>query len=130
MKIVVDSDIEEFKRYYHRLAEDKEWQGTFGFTEELGTSWERVLVENPSLLIVIRENSEIVGHLIWHESSTDEHRKGDPRDEEDKQILNKLAGGKEDLVELRIFCLRLADGVDPEIFLCAYRVEEPEWERR
>ncbi len=55
MKIVVGSDIEEFKRYYRKLAEDKEWQGTFGFTEELGTSWERVLVENPSLLIVVRE---------------------------------------------------------------------------
>jgi hypothetical protein len=80
------------------LAEDKEWQGAFGFTEKLGKSWERVLVENPSLLIVMKQNSEIAGHLIWHESSTDEHRKGDPRDEEDKQILNRLAGGKEDLL--------------------------------
>ena len=106
MRLEVGCDLEEFKRYYRKLAEDKEWQGTFGFTEELGTSWERVLVENPSLLIVMRENSEIIGHLIWHESSTDEHRKGDPRDEEDKQILNKLAGGKEDLVELHEVWLR------------------------
>jgi len=53
LRFEVDCDLEEFKRYYKKLAEDKEWQGTFGFTEELGTSWERVLVENPSLLIVI-----------------------------------------------------------------------------
>jgi len=100
LRFEVGCDLEEFKIYYRKLAEAREWQGTFGFTEELSTSWERVLVENPSLLIIMRENDEIIGHLIWHESSTDEHRKGDPRDEEDKQILNRLAGGKEDLVEL------------------------------
>jgi hypothetical protein len=33
MEIVVCSDMREFKRYYRKLAEDKEWQGTFGFTE-------------------------------------------------------------------------------------------------
>jgi len=43
MKIVVGSDLEEFKRYYKKLALDKEWRGTFGFTEELDTSWEKVL---------------------------------------------------------------------------------------
>ncbi len=106
MRFEVGCDIEQFKRYYRKLAEDKEWQGTFGFTEELGTSWENILVENPSLLIVMRENDEIIGHLIWHESSTDEHRKGDPRDEEDMKILNKLAGRKEDLVELHEIWLR------------------------
>jgi GNAT superfamily N-acetyltransferase len=106
LRFEVGCDLEEFKRYYRKLAEDKEWQGTFGFTEELGTSWERVLVEDPSLLIVMRENGEIIGHLIWHESSTDEHRKGDPRDEEDRQILNRLAGGKKDLVELHEVWLR------------------------
>jgi len=106
MRIVVGCDLEEFKAYYRELAQDKEWQGTFGFTEELGTSWERVLVESPSLLIVMRENNEIIGHLIWHESSTDEHRKDDPRDEEDKRILRKLAGGKKDLIELHEIWLR------------------------
>lgn len=106
MRIVAGCDIEEFKRYYKKLAEDKEWQGTFGFTEELGTSWERVLVENPSLLIVMRENDEIIGHLIWHESNTDEHRKGEPRGEEDKNILRELLGGKKDLIELHEVWLR------------------------
>ncbi len=106
MKIVVGCDLEEFKRYYKKLAEDGEWRSTFGFSEELGTSWEKVLLENPSLLIVMREKGEIAGHLIWHESSTDEHRKGDPRDEEDRGVLTKLAGKKEDLVELHEVWLR------------------------
>jgi GNAT superfamily N-acetyltransferase len=106
MKIVVGCDLKEFKRYYQKLAEDKEWQGTFGFTEELGTSWERVLVENPAQLIVVREDNEIIGHLVWHESNTDEHRAGDPRDEEDMRILRKLAGGKKDVIELHEIWLR------------------------
>lgn len=106
MKIVVGCDLEEFKRYYRKLAEDKEWQGTFGFTEELGTSWEKVLAENPDQLIVMKEDSEIIGHLVWHESNTDEHRAGDPRDEEDMSILRKLAGGKKDVIELHEIWLR------------------------
>jgi len=107
MRIVVGCDLEEFKKYYRRLALDKEWRGTFGFTEELDTSWEKVLVENPSLLIVWRENNEIIGHAIWHETSTDEHREGDPRDREDREILRKLCGGKKDnIVELHEIWLR------------------------
>jgi hypothetical protein len=51
-------------------------------------------------LIVWRENDKIVGHAVWHESSTEEHRKGHPRDKEDKEALEKLLGGKKDLVEL------------------------------
>jgi GNAT superfamily N-acetyltransferase len=106
LKIVVGCDIEEFKRYYGKLAEDKDWQGTFWFTEELGTDWERILVENSSLLIDLRENHEIVGHRIWHESNTDEHRRGDPRDEEDRQILKKLAEVKGGSCELHEIWLR------------------------
>ncbi|NIO37277.1 GNAT family N-acetyltransferase [Candidatus Bathyarchaeota archaeon] len=107
MRIVVGCDLEEFKTYYKRLALDKEWQGTFGFTEELDTSWERVLVKNPSLLLVLRENDEIIGHAIWHETSTDEHRERDPRDKEDREILRKICGGKKDnIVELHEVWLR------------------------
>ena len=107
MRTVVGCDLEEFKRYYKKLALDKEWQGTFGFTEELDTSWERVLVKNPSLLVVWRENNEIIGHAIWHETSTDEHRKGDPRDKEDRVILRRLLGGRKDnIVELHEIWLR------------------------
>jgi GNAT superfamily N-acetyltransferase len=107
MRLVVSCDLEEFKRYYKELARDREWRGTFGFTEELDTSWEKVLVENPDLLLVWRENDRIIGHAIWHETSTDEHREGDPRDKEDRNILRKLCGGKKDnIVELHELWLR------------------------
>jgi hypothetical protein len=107
MRIAVGCNLQEFERYYRKLAQDKEWQGTFGFTEELDTSWARVLVEKPSLLLVWRENNEIIGHAIWHETSTDEHRTGDPRDQEDREILRKLCGGKTgNIVELHEIWLR------------------------
>lgn len=107
MRIVVGCDLEEFKKYYRKLAADQEWRGTFGFTEELDTSWEKVLVENPDLLLVWRDNHEIIGHAIWHETSTDEHREGDPRDQEDRETLRKLCGGKNDnVVELHEVWLR------------------------
>jgi GNAT superfamily N-acetyltransferase len=107
MRIVVGCDLEEFKRYYTELARDKEWQGTFGFTEELDTGWERVLVENPSLLLVFRDNDKIIGHAIWHETGTDEHRKGDPRDRDDREILKKLCSEKRgSMIELHELWLR------------------------
>jgi len=35
-------------------------------------------------LIVFRENGEIIGQAIWHETNTEEHKKGgDPREKED-----------------------------------------------
>jgi len=51
-------------------------------------------------LIVFRENDEIIGHAIWHETNTEEHRKGDARDKEDKEILQRFFGGKKDFIEL------------------------------
>ena len=43
-------------------------------------------------LIVFRENDEIIGHAIWHETNTEEHRKGDPREKDDKEILHGFLG--------------------------------------
>jgi GNAT superfamily N-acetyltransferase len=52
-------------------------------------------------LIAWRESNEVVGHAIWHETSTGEDRKGDPRDREDRETLERLSGGRqENLVEL------------------------------
>jgi hypothetical protein len=51
-------------------------------------------------LIVWKENDKIVGHSVWHESSTEEHRRGDPKDKEDREALKKLLGGKKNFVEL------------------------------
>jgi GNAT superfamily N-acetyltransferase len=101
MRIDVGCDLEEFKQYYRRLALNGEWRGTFGFTEDLGQSWETVLTENPHLLLVWREDDALIGHAIWHETSTDEHRAGDSRDVEDQETLRTLCGGKqENIVEL------------------------------
>jgi GNAT superfamily N-acetyltransferase len=107
MRIEVGCSLWEFQEYYKRLASDNEWRGTSGFSEELGTRWERVLAAKPELLLVWRENGEIIGHAIWHETSTDEHREGDERDKEDKETLRELCGGKkEDIVELHEVWLR------------------------
>jgi len=107
VRIAVGCELAEFREYYRRLALGKEWMGPFGFTGELDTSWEKVLVEHPDLLLVWRDHDGIAGHAIWHETSTDEHREGDPRDSEDKAILRKLCGGKkENIVELHELWLR------------------------
>lgn len=88
MKLVVGCDFDEFKSYYNRTL------GTLGSVEEY---W---VEDDPSHLIVWRENNEVIGHAIWHETDTKEHRKGDPRDKEDTETLEKLLGGKTDFVEL------------------------------
>ncbi|MDH5374884.1 MAG: GNAT family N-acetyltransferase [Candidatus Bathyarchaeota archaeon] len=95
MKFVVGCDSEEFKEYYKRNG----FAGEQG-TGELGITEEKIVTQDPSHLIVWRENNEIIGDAIWHETNTEEHRKGVPRDKEDKEILEKLLGGKKDFVEL------------------------------
>jgi GNAT superfamily N-acetyltransferase len=89
MRFVVGCDLEEFKKYSRRD----------GARADLAVL-EKVLPTNPSSLLVWKENNEIVGHAIWHETNTQEHRKGDPRDKEDTEVLEKLLGGKKSFVEL------------------------------
>jgi len=59
-----------------------------------------VVVKDSTQLIVWKEKGKIVGHSVWHESNTEEHRKGAPRDKEDRAALKKLFGRKKDFVEL------------------------------
>ena len=92
MKFVAGCNLEEFKRYIKRIGL---YKGA-GQLDEL----ERMLKNRLLNLIVWRENGEIIGHAIWHETNTEEHRKGDPRDKEDKEALERLLGGKKDFVEL------------------------------
>ena len=106
LRFVVGCDLEEFKRYRWKLAGDEDWRCIDGFSEELGEEWEKRLTENPSLLIVWRLDGKIVGHAIWHESSTEEHRKSDARDKDDREILERLAGWKKDCIELHEIWLR------------------------
>jgi GNAT superfamily N-acetyltransferase len=110
MKFVVGCNLEEFKKYYgtleglHNFLKEQEVSDArFG---ELGAVEESIIRTNSSHLIVWTEDNEIVGHAIWHPSSTDEHRKGDPRDKEDVELLRRLLGRKKDFVELHEIWLK------------------------
>ena len=89
MEFAVDCDLEEFRRYWAR-------NGYGGDLDHLV----KVVIKDSSQLIVWREDGEVVGHAVWHESNTEEHRQGDPRDKEDREASEKLLGGKKDFVEL------------------------------
>ncbi len=111
MEFVVGCELEEFKRYYKTLRDLHSYYKTLGLQDvsagELGVQEKYWVTKDPRHLIVWREGDEIVGHAIWHETSTDEHKKGDPRDEEDKEILRRLLGGRKDnIVELHEVWLR------------------------
>jgi len=104
LRFVVGCDLEEFKRYYKNNGIHIYFK-TLGLADvkfgELGPVEEEIIKKDPSHLIVWRKNDEIIGNAIWHETSTDEHRKGDPRDKEDRVMLRKLLEGKKDnIVEL------------------------------
>jgi len=111
MKIDVGCNLEEYKRYYRTLDDLHNYFKSLGLTDvtfgELGSTEEEIIKRDPSHLIIWRENGEIIGHAVWHETSTDEHRKGDPRDKEDREILRELCDGKKDnIVELHELWLR------------------------
>lgn len=89
MRFEVGYDIKELREYWNRNGYD-------GNLDNLMN----VVVKDPSQLIVWRENDKIVGHAVWHESNTEEHRKDNPGDKEDRAALKKLLGKKKGFVEL------------------------------
>jgi GNAT superfamily N-acetyltransferase len=96
LRFVIGCELDEFKEYYRRNGFPGEQD-----TGELGITEEKIIAQDPTHLIVWRDNNEIIGNTIWHETNTDEHRTGDPRDREDREILRKLCGGRKDnIVEL------------------------------
>ena len=90
MRFVVGCDLEEFKRYYRRN----------GYADGDLEHLIKKVIKDSSQLIVWRKNDKIVGHAVWHESNTKEHRKGDPRDQEDTEALEKFLSAKKNFVEL------------------------------
>lgn len=94
LEFVEGCDLVEFEAYYGKAV------------GELGDIERRYIEDDPSHLIVWREGSEILGHALWHESNTEEHRKGDPRDDQDRELLRTLAGGQKSFVELHELWLR------------------------
>ncbi|NHJ12880.1 MAG: N-acetyltransferase [Candidatus Thorarchaeota archaeon] len=111
LDFVVGYDFEEFKKYYkslgdlHKFYIKRTSRGPREF--KLGDD-ERFHVENDIRhLIIWIDSGEIVGHCIWHETSTDEMTPGDPVDDDYKDTLRGLYGGqKGNLVELHELWLR------------------------
>jgi ribosomal protein S18 acetylase RimI-like enzyme len=98
----VGCDLEEFRRYY-RNSGIYEYSKSVGLTDGYDENLDymmNVVIKHPSQLIVWRQKNKIVGHAVWHESNTEEHRKSDPRQKEDTEALEKLLGGKKNFVEL------------------------------
>ena len=92
MRLVEGCNFEEFSAYLAKIGQYL----TKGALEKL-----KGYLDTKQLnLIVFRESNRIIGHAIWHETNTEEHRKGDPRDKEDKEILHMFFGGKQNFVEL------------------------------
>ncbi|MHA2064999.1 MAG: GNAT family N-acetyltransferase [Candidatus Thorarchaeota archaeon] len=105
LEFVVGYDVERFKEYYIGLNDLHAFYRTRGLREsninELRDAERGHIESNPDHLIVWMDQDQIVGHTIWHETSTDEMTPGNPRDENDRETLRKLFGGKrENLVEL------------------------------
>jgi len=92
MRFVEGCDFQEFSRYLAKLGQ---------YTAEGELDRLRNSLESGRLnLIVFRDNDEIIGHAIWHETSTEEHRKGDPREKEDREILQRFMGKGKGFIEL------------------------------
>jgi GNAT superfamily N-acetyltransferase len=94
MKFVVGWDIEDFMDYRTRVV------GTAG---EIERKW---VEKNSSHLIVWLVDNQIIGHAIWHESSTREHSPGDRRGLKDIEMLEELLDGPKRFVELHELWLR------------------------
>ncbi|MFW9846766.1 MAG: GNAT family N-acetyltransferase [Candidatus Thorarchaeota archaeon] len=105
MEFIVGYDIQQFEQFYLGLNDLHTFYRTRGQREseinELGDDERGHIDSDPDHLIMWMDRNQIVGHAIWHETSTDEMTAGDPRDEDDRKTLRELFGGKrENLVEL------------------------------
>ncbi len=98
MELVVGCDLDDFRSYYEKAIRTTEYRRAVG--ENDGVVEMRYVMEDPTHLILWKEGDGILGHAIWHESNTDEHRKGVPRDDDDRRILRELLGGKQSFIEL------------------------------
>jgi GNAT superfamily N-acetyltransferase len=103
--------IEDFKKYYSTLSDLRDFYVSRTHREpgpfELGPDEEQHVLRNPDHLIIFANKGETVGHCVWHETSTEDMIPGDPREDEDRETLHKLFGGKKtNLVELHELWLR------------------------
>lgn len=111
MEFVVGYGWKAFNEYYQTLDDLQSYYKSLGLIEftnmAVGETEARIIKADPSHLIVWCDRQDVVGHAIWHETSTEEHHIGDPRDEDDRANLRMIFGGKnENLVELHEVWLR------------------------
>ncbi len=111
LEFIVGYDIEKFREYYSTLSDLQKYYISRGLRQAeafaLGEDEKQHVENNPKHLILWIGEGKIVGHNIWHESSTDEMTPGSPRDDDDREILRRLFGGTtENLVELHELWLR------------------------
>lgn len=111
MDFIVGYDLKRFEEYYRTLHDLHEYYSSIGTREatfhELGTDELNHIERDPKHLILWKDSDTIIGHTIWHETTTDEMIPGDPRDDEDKSALYSLfEGARDNLVELHELWLR------------------------
>jgi GNAT superfamily N-acetyltransferase len=108
---LIGYEYDEFQRYYRTLDTLHNYYKSLELDDvifgEIGPTLDTIIKQNQSHLIIWRVDEEIIGHAVWHETSTDEHRAGDSRDEIDCDIVRELFGGiKNNIVELHELWLR------------------------
>ena len=85
MDFIIGHDLQKFGYTLDEFREEY-----ISITDIIDDTEAEIIKDDPSHLIAFKENQEILGWAIWHESSTTEHREGSPRDKEDRKILEKL----------------------------------------
>ncbi|NHJ14160.1 MAG: GNAT family N-acetyltransferase [Candidatus Thorarchaeota archaeon] len=105
LEFVVGYDTSTFEEYYKTLVDLHQFYESRGVPDttpgELGVDERRYLERDPNHLIVWMQDNEIIGHAIWHETTTDELVPDDSREDEDSEKLHGAFGGKrENLIEL------------------------------
>ncbi len=88
----------EFEKYYRKAGLPWVTRAPWG---RVGNVEKAHIRSNPDHLILFKENKKTIGHMIWHDSNTEEHTKGGkPRDKTDREVLGRLLGRGEEFVEL------------------------------
>jgi GNAT superfamily N-acetyltransferase len=92
LRFVEGCDFKEFNQYLTNIGQ---------YTKEGELERLKAFIGSKHFnLIVFRENNDIIGHAIWHETNTEEHRKGEPREEDDRKALHSLLGENKNFIEL------------------------------
>jgi GNAT superfamily N-acetyltransferase len=97
LKFDVGGNLEDFESYYPTAGLPWVTRASFGRVGDVERSY---IMSNPEHLILFKEDQEIIGHMIWHESNTEEHSGGRVRAEDDRTVLRELLGQGEEFAEL------------------------------